>query len=91
MNSKQLFKNVIEYKTVALSTSILSEKDYNELRILGRARSCGMIMGRDTGVFVKLYYDTDLNRYEWLSDELHKIFDQALEAGYQMIEFDVSA
>ncbi len=48
-----------------------------------------MIQVRDTGWWIKLYDEVDLNmNYTGMSDEFHCMLTSAVLTGYRMIEFD---
>lgn len=83
------------YAVMAVSTAHLSVDDHQRLSEQGRLGN--MVMTRDTGYFVKLYFMGDLgesvarNASTSYSGTLNALIGYALRNGYQMIEFDDDA
>ncbi|KZX73203.1 hypothetical protein A3715_33275 [Oleiphilus sp. HI0009] len=84
-----LSASTLQYKTIAVSPALLCESDCLQIEVLANDPNCNMIMGRDTGWFVKLYEEAEYNLgYEGMSDQFHCVLNDALKAGYRCIEFD---
>ena len=81
-----------QYRVIGISTDHLSREDRDYLESLAKDPAIGMVMGRDTGWFLKLYEDLDLNLdYPAMSPSLQAIITCVHMAGFRMIEFDCDA
>ena len=92
-------KNIVEqmkvtrdqYRCIGINTAALQSHDQEALNLLASDDSNGMVFARDSGWFVKLYDEHELNCHKGLSYEVTTLFKCALEAGYCMVEFDHDA
>lgn len=81
-----------QYKVLGVNTCHVSATEREALDRLAADADCTMILGRDTGWFVKLYEEPELNSgYQDLGDTFNHILKSALRAGYRMVEFDCAA
>jgi hypothetical protein len=88
---QELMNSIDQYKTVGISVDHISEADRDSLSELAADESCGMILERDTGWFIKLYEDIDSNNRYLISEGLKSLLESCLKAGYRMIEIDCDA
>ncbi len=81
-----------QYRVLMVSTAHLSKSDCVAIQKLAEDCKCNMIMGRDTGWYVKLFDDPTSNQdYEGMSENFHTLLRAVLAAGFMMIEFDSAA
>jgi hypothetical protein len=76
------------YKCLAVSNSHLPE---DKMKILSTLSGNGLIMARDTGVFVKLTEELDANLRSEIGEEFNTIVKFAHSKGFRLIEFDRDA
>lgn len=87
------------YKVLALSTGHITKEDTDALNAAAADPEENMVMKRDTGWFIKLYYVPDIsdqhtvnrNMRHGVSPAIKLIIKLAVNAGFQMIEFDGDA
>jgi hypothetical protein len=77
------------YKVLALSTGHITKEDTDALNAAAADPEENMVMKRDTGWFIKLYYVPDISDQH--SPAIKLIIKLAVNAGFQMIEFDGDA
>lgn len=80
-------KHEDQYKCIAISTAHLDHHD----RMVLENSDKNMIMGRDTGWFVKLYEDEPLSGLSMFTPKFQTLVSDIYAAGYRMIEFDGDA
>jgi hypothetical protein len=84
------------YSAVALCISHMTLEDRNALMEAADDPDENMVMGRDTGIFIKLYAEADgdegpFNLRHGHSEDLKRIIRWAVASGFQLIEFDSAA
>jgi len=77
-----------QYKCIGLSTEYMDEDDWMRLSQLATVVRPHMVFERDTGWFIKLYNEADMNVDRLLSEKTNALIRRCTEAGYRMIEFD---
>lgn len=82
-----------QYKVIGISTGHLSEEDKIKLNEMAHNSNCGMVTGRDTGWFIKLYNETEYNTdlFSGFSEQAKKLLDTVHKSGFTMVEFDNDA
>lgn len=81
-----------QYKALGVSVCHIPLDEHDALNKLAGDPDCNMIMGRDTGWFIKLYDEIESNLgYNGLGEEFHNILVSAVKAGYRMLEIDTDA
>lgn len=82
-----------QYKVIGISTGHLSEEDKIKLNEMAHNSNCGMVTGRDTGWFIKLYNETEYNTdlFSGFSEQAKKLLDTVYKSGFTMVEFDCDA
>jgi hypothetical protein len=88
---QELLDSEDQYKTIGISVNHVSEADRESLSELAIDESCGMVLERDTGWFIKLYDESDSNNRHSISDDLKSLLESCLSAGYRMVEIDCDA
>lgn len=78
------------YRTAAVNCNHFSKQDNVTLMALSQETD-GLVGCRDTGFFVKLHNEPDLNRHPDLSDECNSILVEAAHQGFECVEFDSAA
>jgi hypothetical protein len=81
-----------QYRVIGVSTAHLSESDRSMLETLSTNPDCNMVMGQESGWFIKLYEEPENNTgYAGMSDNFHQLLNKVHESGYRMVEFNCDA
>lgn len=80
--------NTESYSAVAISTGWLSDADRCILDDMAKRSISNMVLVRDSGWFIKLYEELELNINPEYSAELRLIITKAHQDGFRLIEFD---
>jgi hypothetical protein len=79
------------YRVMAISSGHLTFEDTQLLDYKANHYAENMVMGRDTGFFMKLYEKDQCNDDDSYSESLKDIIRYAVTHGFRMIEFDCDA